>query len=190
MSDHPFTNLFLLSVSPWFVLSHKWPFLINIQSCHTEQPSELTLSNSQYKIPSFQLSTPRKVPFNILNSSPMLLYFGWKHSSCGLCFPFCVAVNKRSVFYCYRAMGEGNMGYGKWIRIPPNMLMMKRSGNRWWFQPGLHPIWMLMMRKFASIDNFNSSLERVNEFWGENRKIPANMDCFLKLSFSYFAHMW
>ena len=112
------------------------------------------------------------------------------------CFPFCVAVNKRSVFYCYRAMGEGNMGYGKWIRIPPNMLMMKRSGNRWWFQPGLHPIiyighiWMLMMRKFASIDNFNSSLKRVNEFWGENRKIPPNMDCFLKLSFSYFAHMW
>ena len=34
----------------------------------------------------------------------------------------CVAVNKRSVFYDYRAaMGEGNMGYGKWICIPPNM---------------------------------------------------------------------
>ena len=34
----------------------------------------------------------------------------------------CGGVNKRSVFYGYRAaMGEGNMGYGKWIRIPPNM---------------------------------------------------------------------
>ena len=33
-----------------------------------------------------------------------------------------MAVNKRSVFYSYRAaMGEGNMGYGKWICIPPNI---------------------------------------------------------------------
>ena len=36
-------------------------------------------------------------------------------------FPVCVALNKRFVFFGYRAAtGEGNMGYGKWICIPPN----------------------------------------------------------------------